>query len=87
MGNIQSPLRWVRTNKSGNLLLRLVAESRLVIPGHLDPQLGSFRADSPTASLQAARLTKAAAQQKQWTIDSFDATTAFLSGEKTTRRM
>ena len=36
----RSPLRWVRTNKPGNLLLRLVAKSRLVIPGHLDPQLG-----------------------------------------------
>ena len=44
----KSPLRWVRTNKTGNLLLPLVAKSRLVIPGHLDPQLGSFRADSPT---------------------------------------
>ena len=87
MGNIQKSIRWVRTNKSGNLLLRLVAKSRLVIPGHSDPQLGPFRADSPTASVQAARLTKAAAQRKQWTTDSFDVTTTFLSGEKTTRRI
>ena len=83
----RSPLRWVRTNKSGNLLLPLVAKSRLVIPGHLDPQLGSFRADSPTVPIQAVRLAKAIAQQKGWTADSFDVTTAFLSGEKTTRRI
>lgn len=30
----RSPLRWVRTNKTGNLLVPLVAKSRLVIPGH-----------------------------------------------------
>ena len=83
----KSPLRWVRTNKTGNLLLPLVAKSRLVIPGHLDPQLGSFRADSPTVSLQGVRLTKAVAQRNGWTTDSFDVTTAFLSGEKTSRRI
>ena len=81
----RSPLRWVRTNKSGNLMLPLVAKSRLVIPGHLDPQLGSFRSDSPTVALQSVRIAKALAQHRGWECDSFDVTTAFLSGEKTSR--
>ena len=83
----KSPLRWVRTNKSGNLMLPLVAKSRLVIPGHLDPQLGSFRSDSPTVALQSVRIAKALAQHRGWACDSFDVTTAFLSGEKTSRNI
>lgn len=83
----RSPLRWVRTNKSGNLMLPLIAKSRLVIPGHLDPQLGSFRSDSPTACIQAVRLAKAYAQTMEWSMDSFDVTTAFLSGEATDRKI
>ena len=83
----RSPLRWVRTNKSGNLLLPLVAKSRLVIPGHLDPQLGSFRSDSPTVSLQGVRLAKTLSQHRKWECESFDVTTAFLSGESTTRKI
>lgn len=83
----RSPLRWVRTNKSGNLMLPLVAKSRLVIPGHLDPQLGSFRSDSPTVALQSVRIAKALAQHRGWECDSFDVTTAFLSGEKTSRNI
>lgn len=55
----RSPLRWVRTNKSGNLMLPLIAKSRLVVPGHQDPQLGSFRSDSPTVAIQGVRLAKA----------------------------
>lgn len=39
----RSPLRMVRVNKSGGVLLPLVAKSRLVVPGHLDPGLGLFR--------------------------------------------
>ena len=81
----RSPLRWVRTNKTGNLLLPLIPKSRLVVPGHLDPQLGLFRADSPTVCLQGVRLAKAIAQMMSWDMDSFDVTTAFLSGEKTER--
>ena len=60
----RSPLRWVRTNKTGNLMLPLIAKSRLVVPGHQDPQLGSFRSDSPTVAIQGVRLAKALAQQR-----------------------
>ena len=83
----RSPLRWVRVNKTGNLLLPMIAKSRLVIPGHLDPQLGSFRSDSPTVSLQGVRLAKTLAQHRKWQCESFDVTTAFLSGEATTRKI
>lgn len=83
----RSPLRWVRTNKSGNLMVPLIAKSRLVVPGHQDPQLGSFRSDSPTVALQGVRLAKALAQQRGWLAESFDVTTAFLSGEPTTRKI
>ena len=39
--------RMVRTNKSKEAM-KLIAKSRLVVPGHLDPQLGDYRTDSPT---------------------------------------
>ena len=68
-------------------MLPLVAKSRLVIPGRLDPQLRSFRSDSPTVALQSVRIAKALAQHRGWECDSFDVTTAFLSGEKTSRNI
>ena len=58
-----------------------------MIPGNLDPQLGSFRSDSPTVALQSVRIAKALAQHRGWECDSFDVTTAFLSGEKTSRNI
>ena len=42
----KAPLRMVRTNEQSNPVLPLIAKSRLVVPGHLDPQLGDFRTDS-----------------------------------------
>ena len=81
----KAPLRMVRTNKSGALLLPLIAKSRLVVPGHRDPHWGQFRTDSPTAALGAVRLTKAIAMARQWNFHCFDITTAFLSGEATQR--
>ena len=77
----------VRTNKTGALLLPLVAKSRLVVPGHRDPHLGQFRTDSPTASLVAVRLTKAIAVARKWNFHCFDITTAFLPGEATQRNI
>ena len=83
----RSPLRMVRTNKTGGLLLPLVAKSRLVVPGHLDPGLGLFRTDAPTVSLMATRLAKAVAAGRGWNGWSFDITTAFLSGDHTDREI
>ena len=45
----RAPLRMVRTNKSKEAM-KLIAKSRLVVPGHLDPQLGDYRTDSPTVA-------------------------------------
>ena len=57
----RSPLRMVRTNKTGGLLMPLVAKSRLVVPGHLDPGLGMFRTDAPTVSLMSKKQSPRAA--------------------------
>ncbi|CAK9106516.1 Retrovirus-related Pol polyprotein from transposon RE1 (Retro element 1) (AtRE1) [Includes: Protease RE1 [Durusdinium trenchii] len=81
----KAPLRMVRVNKQTQLLAPLVAKSRLVVPGHRDPGLGHFRSDSPTATLQAVRTSKAVAVRNGWKGWSFDVTTAFLSGENLTR--
>jgi hypothetical protein len=37
-----APMRFVRTQKGDK------SKSRIVIPGHKDPELGTFRTDSPT---------------------------------------
>ena len=44
-----SPLRFDRTNE-GEKTKVLKAKSRLVVPGHKDPDLGEFRTGSPTTS-------------------------------------
>lgn len=81
------PLRWVRTNKSKELdaASSLLAKSRLVIPGHADPHLGDFRTDSPTTNPVAVRLLKILAMTRSWTVMIFDVSTAFLSGNPTSR--
>ena len=83
----RSPLRMVRVNKSGGVLLPLIAKSRLVVPGHLDPGLGMFRTDAPTTSLTATRLAKAVAAGRGWAGWAFDVSTAFLSGDPTQREI
>ena len=83
----KSPLRMVRVNRTGGTLQPLVAKSRLVVPGHLDPGLGMFRTDAPTTSLTATRLVKAVGAGRGWHAWSFDVTTAFLSGDNTDREI
>ena len=81
------PLRWVRTNKSKELdaASNLMAKSRLVVPGHADPDLGDFRTDAPTTNPVAVRLLKMLAVTRNWTVMVFDVSTAFLSGNPTSR--
>ena len=83
----KAPLRMVRVNKQTKALAPLIAKSRLVVPGHRDPGLGYFRSDSPTATLQAVRISKAIAVRNGWKGWSFDVTTAFLSGENLQRNV
>ena len=83
----RAPLRMVRTNKASSQLAPLIAKSRLVVPGHLDPQLGEFRTDSPTCPQTAVRAAKTVAASRQWDALTFDVTTAFLSGKATSRKI
>ena len=62
----KAPLRTVRVSKATSLAMPLVAKSRLVVPGHRDPNLGEFRTDAPTASAVAARMSKAVARARGW---------------------
>ena len=81
-----APLRYVRTNKAKGGA-QLIAKSRLIIPGHLDPQLGTFRTDAPTTSSVAVHICVAIAAAKGWHGWTFDVSTAFLSGKETQRRV
>ena len=83
------PLRWVRVNKSKELgqAAKLLAKSRLVVPGHADPHLGDFRTDAPTTSPISVRLLKSLAVTRRWIIYVFDVSTAFLSGNPTDREV
>ena len=74
---ISAPMRYVRTNKAK---VGLEAKSRLVIPGHLDPQIGSYRTDAPTTSWRAVLTILPVALVMDMTGFIFDVTAAFLSG-------
>ena len=82
-----APMRVVRTNKAREKLAPLVAKSRLIIPGHLDPEIGSYRTDSPTAATVTTRLVKQVAAARGYDLWSFDVSTAFLSGKATSREI
>ena len=82
-----SPLRYVRVVKGDPEGTDWKPKSRLVIPGHLDPQLGEFRTDSPTASALAISVCTAIAVSLGWQGQTFDVAIAFLSGEKTERQV
>ena len=56
---ISAPMRYVRTNRSKDVKASaLEAKSRLIIPGHTDPELGLYRTDAPTTT-QLAVITAA----------------------------
>jgi hypothetical protein len=83
----RAPMRIVRVNKAAEKLAPLVAKSRLIIPGHLDPEIGTYRTDSPTAATMTTRLIKLLAASRGYQIYSFDVSTAFLSGKATEREI
>ena len=80
----KAPLRMLRVNKGKNAE-ELQAKSRLIIPGHLDPELGGYRTDSPTTMPVAVRLLKSIMVTKDWEAWVFDVSTAFLLGKQTQR--
>jgi hypothetical protein len=79
-------MRFVRTSK-GDKVKELKAKSRLVVPGHKDPDLGEFRTDSPTTSTLAVQVAVSIAVSKSWPGETFDVSTAFLSGKETSRQV
>ena len=83
----RAPMRIVRVNRAADRMSPLVAKSRLIIPGHLDPEIGTYRTDSPTAASMTTRLVKQLAASRGYDIYSFDVTTAFLSGKATDREI
>ena len=83
----RAPMRVVRTNRAAERLAPLVAKSRLIIPGHLDPEIGTYRTDSPTAATMTTRLLKLMAASRGYQVYSFDVSTAFLSGKATSREI
>ena len=83
---IAAPMRFVRTNR-GKESDELEAKSRLVIPGHTDPQLGLYRTDAPTTSHLAVMMCAIVSVALEWSLETFDVTTAFLSGMAMSREL
>ena len=79
------PARVVRTNKALAGSKELSAKSRIVLPGHLDPDGGLVRTDAPTTQMSAVRMAIVLGLSKGWKFLLFDVATAFLSGREVDR--
>ena len=71
--------RVVRTNK-GQPGQELQARSRIVVPGHLDQDLGEFRSDAPTAPQMGLFMVLTMSATFRWKLSAFDVEAAFLNG-------
>ena len=80
-------MRYVRVDRRANPGEALDAKSRLILPGHTDPELGLHRTDSPTTSTLAVIVCAILARCLDWGTEVFDVTTAFLSGKELTREL
>ena len=81
------PARVVRTNKAAAGCKQLLPKSRIVLPGHLDPDVGEIRTDSPTTQATAVRMVMMLCVSKRWVCFLFDVSTAFLSGKAVGREL
>eukprot|EP00439_Symbiodinium_sp_Y106_P070485 s391_g12.t1 len=79
------PARVVRVNKAPAGTKDLLAKSRIVLPGHLDPDVGSLRTDAPTTQMAAVRMATSIGLSRGWKFLLFDVSTAFLSGKEVNR--
>ena len=79
-------MRYVRADKS-NVPTTFEPKSRLVLPGHRDPQLGLYRTDAPTTTGLAVLMTACIAVSMDWIGMAFDVTAAPLSGKKLDREV
>ena len=74
------PMHIGRTSRSREVG-ELVAKSRATLPGHVDPNLGAQRTDSPTTQPVAISLLMVTLASLRWKDRLFDVCTAFLSGK------
>ena len=81
------PARIVRTNKAAVGSGLLQPKSRIVLPGHMDPDVGEVRTDSPTTQATAVRMAMSLCVSRQWMCYLFDVSTAFLSGKEVGREL
>ena len=79
------PARLVRINKAQPGQAGLMAKSRIVLPGHLDPDMVNVRTDAPTTQMSAVRLASTLGMKFGWGFLLFDVSTAFLSGKTVDR--
>ena len=86
------PVRYVRTNKN-KIEEDLVAKSRIVTPGDVDPdgdvpvEDGGFRTDGPTCPQIGFHLLCSQAVLKKRRLGTFDCKTAFLTGKEHDREI
>ncbi|CAE7449079.1 TY1B-PR1 [Symbiodinium sp. CCMP2592] len=81
------PARIVRTNKAAVGSGLLQPKSRIVLPGHMDPDVGEVRTDSPTTQATAVRMAMTLCVTRRWLCYLFDVSTAFLSGKEVGREL
>ena len=88
----QRSARYVHTDKNGGEGL-LSAKSRMIPPGDCDPdgdkpiEEGGFRTDAPTCAQISFHCFCSNSVRRKWRIRSFDVSTAFLTGDRQTRKL
>lgn len=82
----KAPAHIVRVNK-GVMQGLFQPKSRMVIPGQLDPHLGQYLSDAPTALWVGVQMAKAICAMKNWAAMTFEVTAAFLSGKHVEREV
>ena len=61
--------------------------ARLILPGHLAPNVGEVRTDAPTAPQVAVYVIMAIVSANAWTLECFDCEAAFLNGVTALRNL
>eukprot|EP00435_Cladocopium_sp_Y103_P009727 s850_g2.t1 len=80
--------RWILTWKEdSNTASGRKAKARLVVKGFQDPDIGVLNSDSPTLTRDARMLLLQTISSKNWVVQSFDITTAFLRGRSDDREL
>ena len=80
--------RWILTWKEDpNATSGRKAKARLVVKGFQDPDIGVLCSDSPTLTRDARMLLLQTISSKNWVVQAFDITTAFLRGRSDDREL